>query len=756
MSISPPPADGLPATNHDFASTLVLGSRMITAARDHADMALGVLYSLAQTMTAVGITLLNVDERQQAQSRQVMALVSVDGLCAVDSAPRADLLPTPEQIEALRRGLPIVPDLAQAGDITRRELAPLNVAWMASFALRTADEVLGTLDVYSAQPRVLTTEEIDAYTVLADQISVAVRSRNLIAQTQAALDETRTLYDINRAILSAQDTLDVLRALRQHIAPEAMMISHLSVIYDSGSRIQDVVIDFASLPTDDQAVEISLVSLLGADQLAQIDRAWNGQTDTVRFVENLVESDDPLRGVSQQWGARSYIAMTLRQSGLVREAISLGFAAPQVFDERQRRLYAALSDQISIVLQNHRLLRETQVSAGELSQQVRLLQILNQLVMTISSAHDEPMLLDTSCRALIEATGLDHCAIAMIAPTATTAQVISEYPLEGTIGVQIPLVDNPMYDTIHQTRQPLVVHDLEMDTHLPTASRQMLQQMGVRAMLVIPLLVSDQLIGSIGLDVYKPDKAITAAMVETAQAIAAQVGLGLQNLRLLADSQRRAEQLQRITTFSQSAQATLDLPTVFNNMLVESAQMLAQDQMSISLYDASRDALRTVAEHSGGQTSVTMTGGDLTPLSGHIAAVWHSRQLLHIPDVYAQRDRSEADNNIRSWLLAPIVIHGRVLGLVSVGSARPYAYTDTDVALFQQMVTQLAVAIENTEAYSQSQKMVKNESLLNAISTQIQSQMDIEQMMEVTAHELGRALGARRARIRFGTPGSGS
>lgn len=756
MSTPPKPVDGLPGTGRDFASTLVLASRMITAARDHADMALGVLYSLAQTMTAVSITVLNMADNHQAQSRQVMTLVTVDGLRAADPAPRADLLPTPEQIETLRRGLPIVPDLRDAGDLTRRELEPLNVTWMVSFALRTADEVLGTLDLFSAQPRVLTTEEINAYTVLADQISVAVRSRSLLGQTQAALDEARTLYDINRAILSAQDTLDVLRALRQHIAPEAMIISHLKVAYDSVNRIQDVVIDFFSLPAEEQAVEISLAPLLGPDHLAQLNRAWNSQDYTITFVEDLAVSDDPLSDFSRQYGTQSYVAITLRQGGLVQEAISLGFAAPQVFDERQRRLYTSLSDQIGIVLQNHRLLREAQVSASELSKQVRLLQILNQLVTTISSASDEQTLFDASCQALIEATGLDHCSIAMIAPTATSSQVVSEYPVRGTVGVQIPLADNRLYEIIRDTRQPLVVPDVDTDAHLPPASQHLLQRMGVHAMLVIPLFISDQLAGSIGLDVYSLDKPLTPQVVDTALTVAAQVGLGLQNIRLLTDAQRRAEQLQRITAFGQSVQATLDLSTVFNNMLAESARMLPQNHMSISLYDSPQDALRVVAEHSGGQTSVNVGGGDIIPLSGHIADVWNSRELLHIPDVHALRDRIETDNDIRSWLLAPILIHGRALGLVSVGSVRPYAYTETDVALLRQMVTQLAVAIENTEAYTQSQRMVKNESLLNAISVQLQTQMDVGRMMEVTASELGKALGARRARVRFGSPGSGS
>lgn len=758
MSKSPTPVDGLPGTTRDLAGNLVLASRMITAAHDYNDMAMGVLHTIAQQMTAAGITLLHASAEGSIQSRSVAALVTVEGPVTVDPLPRTDLLPTPAQIGILLRGLPITPNIDDAGDMTLQELAPRDLTWAASFALRMDDQVLGTLDIFHTRPCKLTAEETDAFAMLADQIAAATRQRHLLGQTQSALDQTRTLYEINRAILGAQDTLDILRTLRQHFEPDALLVSHFSATYDSNSRIQDVTIDFMSLLNDEQVTAIRLSDFLSASAVAQLNDTWNSGSETVSFVEDLDAPgiNDPLVELAHQYNLRSYALVSLREGGLVREAIGIGFDKPQVFDERRQRLYQAIADQISIVLQNYRLLHEAQVSASEYSRQVRLLQIINQLATTISSSQDEKTLLDTSCRALVEATGLDHSSIALVTPAATASQVLSEHPLRGTVGVQIPLADNAAYETLRTTRQPLIITDVDGDTSLPAAYKHLLQRAGVRALVMIPLITVDRLVGSISVDVYTTEKPITPEIVDTALSVAAQVELGIQNIRLLAEAQRRAEQLQRITAFSQSVQATLDLPTIFNNMLAESVQMLPQDRMSIGLYDASRDALRVVAEHSGGQTQVNADGGELIPISGHIATAWNNREMLHIPDLFKLRDHSDADSDIRDWMVAPIMVHGRMLGLVNVGSIRPYAYSDTDEALFQQMVTQLAVAIENVEAYTQSQRMVKNESLLNTISTQLQNQMNIEQMMDITAHELGKALGARRARIRFGSPDGSS
>jgi GAF domain-containing protein len=65
------------------------------------------------------------------------------------------------------------------------------------------------------------------------------------------------------------------------------------------------------------------------------------------------------------------------------------------------------------------------------------------------------------------------------------------------------------------------------------------------------------------------------------------------------------------------------------------------------------------------------------------------------------------------------------------------------------MITQFAVALENAEAYAQSQRAAKNQTLVNDITAQLQRNSDVQRMMEVTLEELSKALGARRARARF-------
>jgi GAF domain-containing protein len=72
------------------------------------------------------------------------------------------------------------------------------------------------------------------------------------------------------------------------------------------------------------------------------------------------------------------------------------------------------------------------------------------------------------------------------------------------------------------------------------------------------------------------------------------------------------------------------------------------------------------------------------------------------------------------------------------------------VAAIQQLCSQLAIALDNTEAFERSQRIARHKALANQIATRLQEQMEIEGILSTTIHELGRAVRARRARIRLG------
>ena len=173
----------------------------------------------------------------------------------------------------------------------------------------------------------------------------------------------------------------------------------------------------------------------------------------------------------------------------------------------------------------------------------------------------------------------------------------------------------------------------------------------------------------------------------------------------------------------------------------------------IALHDPSGDVLRTVGLYANGENYLTPSNGAVVALEGTpVGRVWASRQMLHMPDI-VRDDHVSADDarELRTLLVLPLVGRSGPLGVISVGHSQPRVYSEEDIIVFQQMVGLLAAAIENAGDYAGSQRLARNEALVNEIATRLQQQVELDDMLHIVVDDLGRALGARKARIRLGT-----
>jgi GAF domain-containing protein len=77
-----------------------------------------------------------------------------------------------------------------------------------------------------------------------------------------------------------------------------------------------------------------------------------------------------------------------------------------------------------------------------------------------------------------------------------------------------------------------------------------------------------------------------------------------------------------------------------------------------------------------------------------------------------------------------------------------------DEALIQSIAYQVAVALENAQTYSQTQKQAERATVINDISRKIQNTSTVEQALQVAVRELGKTLGVRESRIMLDLPDS--
>jgi GAF domain-containing protein len=593
---------------------------------------------------------------------------------------------------------------------------------------------------------ILSQEELRALQNLIDQLSIAFQNNWLLRQMEEGLEETRTLYEANRALLNANTPAQAIHVLYNIIARDADFVSLLSMGYDITGKLHscrlEAIVGGEGAPVLQKPLELPFVT------------TWE-KADTIEFAETEGEIV-LLRSMlafyeSLDIEVESSIAMPIFEEGVLSQLINVVFGETRKFENTTRRLYAAVRDQLAIVLQNQRLIEDTRSSATRLSSQVRVLQTLNNFALNLSTLREEKALLEGASQAFHQALGLDHVGITLLNTDSLSATVVADYPAQNLVGLQVEDRDD-LQQQIRQSRDVIYLPDVATAEGLAKASREALLRIGVQTLLLVPILDNnDQYLGSAGLEFKQKGRVFTADMIEIARTIAAQVAIGLQNIREVQKTQRQADQLQRLANFSQSLQSQLDLPSILNTLAVEAPNILKLDHLSVMLYDNTTNTLRLALQYNNGALYRVTTSTSVVIEGTTAGRAWKVREMVSIPHLRRERDLVHTFNSqMLSVTALPLFVRGAAIGVIEISSLTPYAYNDTDLIVFRQLVSQVGVAVENAETYTQSQRLARSKALVNEISSQIQKQGDLDSILNVTVNELGRALGAKQARVRLG------
>jgi PAS domain S-box-containing protein len=163
----------------------------------------------------------------------------------------------------------------------------------------------------------------------------------------------------------------------------------------------------------------------------------------------------------------------------------------------------------------------------------RELAFLNQIIAASASVSEPEALLETACRELARAFGVPQAAAALLNEQKTQAVVVAEYHAEGrpaALGETIPVKDNPSFQYLLTQKAPLVVDDAQADPRLAPIHELMLRR-GTASVLLLPLAVEGEVVGSLGLDAVEP-RHFSPDEVSLAWSVADQLAGALARARL--------------------------------------------------------------------------------------------------------------------------------------------------------------------------------------------------------------------------------
>ena len=253
----------------------------------------------------------------------------------------------------------------------------------------------------------------------------------------------------------------------------------------------------------------------------------------------------------------------------------------------------------------------------------------------------------------------------------------------------------------------------------------------IQSVIYAPLVASGQWIGHINA-LYQDQASFTDDEIRRLSALAGQAAVAIQNLRLIEESQRRANQLQTAAEIARDTSGTLALELLLQRSTNLLCERFGYYHASIFLLDES--GVEAIVRESTGSAGEEMKRrGHSLPVGGRsvIGQVTATGESIVLNDV----SQPEAQFIHRPNPLLPLTraelgialkIGDRVIGALDVQSTRANAFSDDDIAVLQTLSDQIAVAVDNARSYELSQKAVEEIREADRLKSQFLANMSHE------------------------------
>lgn len=645
------------------------------------------------------------------------------GIISVD-APKNGLRPDRASIEALE----IFATQASLAIMGNRRLADLRTQ---------VDSLSSGLE---RQQRLLTITQNDLPIMLRKDLDQTIAIQNLDHRSQ----RVRAGLAITESVSRQLDASSALQALaRETLTQLGMSVALVAEATNEGPRLTQVL---GSIPraTNPDALFGQKNPLRACLQ--------NGKAILVSTLdEDLEWRETPLLTALR---AKSLVCLPVKIDDLtVAAMMAITYEPLPAFTEEDFQVYHQIARQTSVILQNISLLNETRRRL----QEVNLLLDFSRQLRGLDSDRIVKSLLESARKALQSA----HAGVVLIWDEHTgqlLPQAVSGYADNESMKRITYQSGGSLPGQVFETNRPMRVDEVQFARdYIFSTEGQLLyrQATGGRlpvSSLLIPIQSGDQRVGVLVLDNFNTPAAFRDEDETLLLSLAQQVGLSLQNVRLVRTTQERAGQLEALTAAATNLTSSLKSTELVDSLLDQLEPVVPYD--TATLWIREKDRLTVAAARGFPDTEqrlgLTIAAEDSVLFKemlrmGRGLSVGDVRQDPRFPSLEVQR---------LSWLGLPLVSKSEVIGVLALEKWQAYFFTHDHVQVGTTFASQAAVAVENarlfedsigraTELDERSQRLT----LLNRFSSSLGGLLDEQKILQLTAEELRDSLNAPRVSV---------
>jgi PAS domain S-box-containing protein len=313
----------------------------------------------------------------------------------------------------------------------------------------------------------------------------------------------------------------------------------------------------------------------------------------------------------------------------------------------------------------------------------------------------------------------------------------------------MPVETVEVYRKVIRERKAVFVENAEevVQQLLPGPAKrlagQIVKMLKISKSIDAPLIAEGEVIG---LFLVQSDD-LTEDDVLAITAFAHQMAAAWRKAQLFEQAQGLATKLKAIARPARQMSALLDLDALVQQVVQSLQEVTGCYNASLFLQEG--DALVLAAGTGGYEDGKPPIGYRLALDQGIIGHVAQSGQPMLVPDV-RQESRYMAWKGLpytRSELAVPVKHGDRVLGVMDMQATEPGAFDAADLEALGVLANQLAVALENTLLYQQTQQRLQRITALRDIDMAITASLDLRVTFNVILDQITNQLSVDAADV---------
>ena len=399
--------------------------------------------------------------------------------------------------------------------------------------------------------------------------------------------------------------------------------------------------------------------------------------------------------------------------------------------ESDRQIILQLSAVLAAALENQRLFNQTRKRA----ERERL---LNEIVTQVAASLDLQYSLQIIVDEMATALNVDQVRVALIEPDGKQMKIIAEHfdaTSPSALGMLVPLEGNELSLEVIATRKMVVVKDAQTNPRTAPV-HEMFREQGIETVVLLPLVVNDEVLGTIGLDILD-DRSFDPDTLQLAETIVYQAAVAIQNARLFEKSQAALAETETLYAYTSQLNTASNLDAVLDSAAAPGFQVGATDALLL-VYDQDASGRAGTGRYmASSPKNIVPLDKPLSLREQPFAKLWPSggKNSLFVGDITEEQRLSEKDkaaflaDDVHALAIMFLAVGNLRLGQIIIRWQNKQTFTDVDERLYGAIAQQASAVVYNRLLFNQTEEALSETAALYQASVDLNSAGSYEQVL---------------------------